>query len=402
MSKNGAILLLLVSAFSSPALAQAQRVETYGAQSPAVIAKHATVNYGLSPEQVQELTQTAAAGAVGPLADRIVDLSNRLGVTQGAAVTMLRIIGQQDVPFEKLPQKLAEVAEQYKQAMERLAALDPQDPITHDLVERAQAALKAGQLDEADQLASRAEQSEIAAARQAQQLAQKAQAAADQRLLRAAADRGVRGDIAMTRLRYLEAAQHFHEAAGLVPAGHSEEKGEFLLGEAKALLEQGDERADNAALVKAVDTYQLALQENTRERAPLQWARTQLNLAIALAVLGERETGTVRLEGAVAAFRAALEEYTRDLVPLDWALTQMNLGNVLRIMGEREGGTAHLEQAVAAFRAALEEYSPGRAPLNWAAAQASLGTALFRLGERESETARLEEAVAAYRSALEE
>ena len=35
--------------------------------------------------------------------------------------------------------------------------------------------------------------------------------------------------------------------------------------------------------------------------------------------LGERESGTARLEEAVAAYRAALEEQTRERVPLDWA-----------------------------------------------------------------------------------
>ena len=37
--------------------------------------------------------------------------------------------------------------------------------------------------------------------------------------------------------------------------------------------------------------------------------------------LGERESGTARLEEAVAAYRAALEECTRERVPLDWART---------------------------------------------------------------------------------
>jgi hypothetical protein len=63
------------------------------------------------PEQVQELTKAAVAGAVGPLSDRILQLSSRLGATEGATLTMLRIIGQGDVPLEQLPQKLAEVAE---------------------------------------------------------------------------------------------------------------------------------------------------------------------------------------------------------------------------------------------------------------------------------------------------
>ena len=49
---------------------------------------------------------------------------------------------------------------------------------------------------------------------------------------------------------------------------------------------------------------------------------TQQNLGNALRTLGERESGTARLEEAVAAYRAALEERTRARVPLEWARTQ--------------------------------------------------------------------------------
>src|SRR5215831_17035902 len=142
---RGIIAPLLLIALFGTAPASAQRAETTGDQSPALIAdRDAIVTYGLTPEQVQELIKAAAAGAVGPLADKIVDLSGKLGVTQAAAVTMLRIIGQQDVPLERLPQKLAEVAQQYKSAMDRLGALDPQDPVTRDLVAQADTAFKAG------------------------------------------------------------------------------------------------------------------------------------------------------------------------------------------------------------------------------------------------------------------
>src|SRR5262245_15835348 len=61
-----------------------------------------TCTYGLSPEQVKELTQAAAAGATGPLTATIVDLSKKLGVTEDATKTLLRIVGQQDVPLEGL------------------------------------------------------------------------------------------------------------------------------------------------------------------------------------------------------------------------------------------------------------------------------------------------------------
>jgi hypothetical protein len=50
----------------------------------------------------------------------------------------------------------------------------------------------------------------------------------------------------------------------------------------------------------------------------------------------------------------SIRELTRERVPLDWAMTQMNLGAALARLGERESGTAHLEQAVEGYRLALE------------------------------------------------
>ena len=88
--------------------------------------------------------------------------------------------------------------------------------------------------------------------------------------------------------------------------------------------------------------------------------------------LGGRESGTEKLEEAVAAYRAALEEYTRERVPLQWAMTQMNLGTALLRLGGRESGTEKLEEAVAAYRAALEEYTRERVPLDWAGTQNNL------------------------------
>ena len=79
--------------------------------------------------------------------------------------------------------------------------------------------------------------------------------------------------------------------------------------------------------------FRLVLQEWTRDRMPRQWAATQTNLGLALALLGERESGTGHLEEAVAALRAALEQQSRDRVPLEWATTQTNLGFALTALG---------------------------------------------------------------------
>ncbi|MGH6847192.1 MAG: hypothetical protein ACREC0_07085 [Methylocella sp.] len=171
---------------------------------------------------------------------------------------------------------------------------------------------------------------------------------------------------------------------------------------ATALGHYGEQSGENEPLAESIELYRKVLDERTRERVPLLWARTQVSLGAALATLGERESGTARLEEAVEAYRDALLELTRVRALLDWAMTQMNLGAALATLGERESGTARLEEAVAAYRDALQENTRARVPLDWALTQTNLGIALLMLSKRASETARLGEAVAAFREALKE
>jgi len=105
----------------------------------------------------------------------------------------------------------------------------------------------------------------------------------------------------------------------------------------------------------------LALEERTRERAPLHWAATQNNLGTVLAALGEREPGTARLEEAVAVYRAALEERTREKAPLEWAVTMENLAAAEEAWAERTGDESHVRAALAACEGALDEYRRARA-----------------------------------------
>jgi tetratricopeptide (TPR) repeat protein len=128
-----------------------------------------------------------------------------------------------------------------------------------------------------------------------------------------------------------------------------------------------------------------ALKERTRERVPLDWAMTQMNLGNALATLGERESGTGKLEEAVAAYREALKEGTRERVPLEWAMTQMNLGNALARLGERESGTGKLEEAVAAYREALKDLTPETTSYGHELAQRNLVRGLALLQQRQKQ-----------------
>src|SRR5262249_9625029 len=63
---------------------------------PQVVAPAAGAIPVFTPEQVRALTKAAAIDAADPLTQKIADLSKELGVTQGAARTMLRILGEQD------------------------------------------------------------------------------------------------------------------------------------------------------------------------------------------------------------------------------------------------------------------------------------------------------------------
>ena len=142
--------------------------------------------------------------------------------------------------------------------------------------------------------------------------------------------------IALARLRYSEAARHFANAAAVLHAEstYQDQRIGYLEKEADALYRRGDEFGDNGALLSAIERQRSLLNLLPRERVPLDWAMTQMNLGTALVSLGARESGTDKLNEAVAAYREALKEYTRARVPLQWALTQMNLGTALVSLGE--------------------------------------------------------------------
>jgi tetratricopeptide (TPR) repeat protein len=126
-----------------------------------------------------------------------------------------------------------------------------------------------------------------------------AQEAEDRHALNLAKMEASQGDIALTRLRYTDAAKRFAEAAAEVPQGHEDERWKYLNVEANALYRQGDEFGDNAAALLAIERYRHLAELRPRNAYPSDWAMIQNNLGVALMRLGERESGTARLEEAV-------------------------------------------------------------------------------------------------------
>ncbi|MEG4989523.1 tetratricopeptide repeat protein, partial [Microcoleus sp. BR0-C5] len=75
----------------------------------------------------------------------------------------------------------------------------------------------------------------------------------------------------------------------------------------------------------AINYYQMALQVNTRQINPENWAMIQNNLGNAYrrrSIQNEVEN----LEMAIFYYKSALEFYTQKNFPEDWAMVQLNLG----------------------------------------------------------------------------
>jgi tetratricopeptide (TPR) repeat protein len=352
-----------------------------------------TVIIGIPQEKVDELLRDAKRPLEELTAQQretIALIKEKLDLTLNQARVALAIVGENDVPPELVPVKLVEIAEGFKALREKVSAQPGDDPKIAVLKTAAQTAIDAGELVKADSLLAEIETEQ--------------RRAHDRLALNEAETSARRGDIALTRLRYREAATHFGNAAASFPpaSAYKDKWITYLRKEANALYKQGGELGDNGALLLAVERYKALLKITPHDRTPLDWTETQNDLGLALSSLGERETDTVNLEQAIVAFREALTEVSREHVPLRWAAIQNNLANALSSIGQRESGTAKLEEAAVVYQEALTGVTRERAPLYWAMIQHNLGFVLVRLGERERGTVKLERAVIAFREALKE
>jgi tetratricopeptide (TPR) repeat protein len=339
-----------------------------------------TVIIGIPQEKVDEQVRNAKhplEELTAQQRENIALLNEKLDLNVSQVRAALGILGENDIPPERLAAKLVEVAERFKTLQETTSAQPGDDPKIVALKTDAQKAIEAGELAKADALLADVETAQ--------------RRAHDRLAMNEAETSARRGEIALTRLRYADAAIHFANAAAVFPpkSTHEDKRISYLQKEASALYQQGDERGDNGALRSAIERRKRLVELLPRELVPLQWAMTQNNLGNALTRLGQREGGTAKLEEAVAAYREALEESTRERVPPDWAAIQNNLGIALESLGERESETAKLEEAVVAYREALKEDTRERVPLDWAAtrtiwAMRCKGSGNARAGRRSS------------------
>src|SRR5215469_12349759 len=74
-----------------------------------------TCNFGLTPEQLKQLTEAAVKGATEPLVSQIRAIGKTLDVTEDATKTLLKVVGEDpNIPEDKLAEALTKVASDYK------------------------------------------------------------------------------------------------------------------------------------------------------------------------------------------------------------------------------------------------------------------------------------------------
>ncbi|MGH8721439.1 MAG: TIR domain-containing protein, partial [Burkholderiales bacterium] len=174
--------------------------------------------------------------------ETIRTLERQLGANAAQLGAFFQIIGEAQVPPEQQPARLVEIAAQWRQLRAQVIPESEDAPEVARLKDTARVALDAGRLQEADDLLVQVEAAQDAALDQQQREIERYQT-------ERAATAAQRGGIALTRLRYSEAATHFAEAARRLPPEQQEQALEYLDQEADALYRRGSEFGDNTALV---------------------------------------------------------------------------------------------------------------------------------------------------------
>ncbi|MBX3495070.1 MAG: hypothetical protein KF769_02405 [Parvibaculum sp.] len=223
---------------------------------------------------------------------------------------------------------LREKAADYARLQAQISSLAAADQRVGNLLAAAQAALDAGNFDEADARLADAEEMQ-----QAEHTLKE--------IRKQSETRRVRGESMLMKGAVEAAAGHYAKAAGFFDQ-FDEIEGASLRDEFANTLSEHSRRYGGSGMQHAIRFYRLNLETWSEADHPLQWAATQNNLGAALRNQGARLAGAVGaalLGEAVAAYRAALRVYTEADHPLNWAMTQNNHGNALRAIGQ--GGVAN-------------------------------------------------------------
>ncbi len=321
------------------------------------------------------------------------------GVPLDSLYGVLRALGTEKIPADpgELGTILDAQAERIKEMLASARSLDTDDPEIKRLVASADEAIRQGAIVTArsflDEAVGRVEKNAGNVDDIEEQLKRKRIADAE--------IYGRRADASLLAFDYRAAAADYGKAFDLVEKWDEKLRWNYKNKEAEALYALGGATAEEAALLSAIDAYEVLLGYIPNGEENRDWAITRNNMAVMLQTLGERESDPKKLNEAIDIFRASLAIFEREKDDVNWAAAQSNIGNVLLELGQRQADPAQVRSAVEAYRASLTRRDREKLPLDWASSQNNLGLALVVLAERTGDIATLAEAEAAYAGALE-
>lgn len=210
--------------------------------------------FGFTGPEVLRLVELAKSPEAADHAElaRVLkeQISTEAPVERSAVATFLSILGEREVPTERLATALEEIAQRHLSLLQRLQTLTGDDPEVTTLRQRAAEAIQRGDYESADALLDEADNTDARAIEEQQQ-------ALTRRRLSRATTLSERGEIALTTLRYRDAADHFQAAANLLAPDETyrEKRLAYATQAANALVQQADERGDITAFGDAIEAF---------------------------------------------------------------------------------------------------------------------------------------------------
>ncbi len=134
-------------------------------------------------------------------------------------------------------------------------------------------------------------------------------------------------------------------------------------------------------LEKAINVYQLALDQIDPETRSQTYAMIQNNLGSAYSDRAYREDPAENLQLAISAYQNALMHRSATEDPSRYAATQNNLGTAFWNLAQHKAPISNLQSAIAAYIEALHHYDSEQEPLHYAMIQNNLGTAYWNLSQ---------------------
>lgn len=173
------------------------------------------VTGAFTPAQISELIASTAANSPSRT-DQEVQSINRLqqllGVSSDVVLALLRILDRPDIQPADVTQVLAQSAIQYHAVTDRLTEIAADDPDGQRMVTQAQAAMTAGNFSDTEILLRQLEDREVAISGDPSNGIPPPASSAAQHLISAAQAGTVLGEIALMKLRYGDATNHFQAA----------------------------------------------------------------------------------------------------------------------------------------------------------------------------------------------